>query len=122
MTFINDIHYFRIPVTNLEESIDWYTNCLRLKLRRRKEDELAVIEICEGGSLLVLVRADEDSRGHFTINNNPEFSVGFTSPEIHKFYEYLIGKGVKVDEIKEESGHFYFHFFDPNGNKLQAHW
>jgi hypothetical protein len=68
------------------------------------------------------VRADKDSRGHIMINKNPEFSVGFTSPEIHKFHEYLINEDVKVDEMKEDSGHYYFHFYDPTGNKLQVHW
>ncbi|WP_438350678.1 VOC family protein [Paenibacillus sp. FA6] len=58
MTFIGEIHYFRIPVTNLEDSVNWYTTCLGLKLRIRKEDD----------------------------------------------------------------GHYYFHFFDPSGNKLQVHW
>lgn len=121
MSFINEIHYFRIPVKDLEESVRWYTTCLGLKLRRKKEDELAVIEFGEG-PLLILVKADEDSRGHFIKEGNLEFSVGFTSAEIHKFYEYLIEQEVRVDEMKEEEGHYYFHFYDPSGNKLQVHW
>jgi hypothetical protein len=72
--------------------------------------------------LLVLVQADAESRGHFTIDGRPEFSVGFTSPDIHNFRDHLIGQGVEVDEMKEDSGHNFFHFFDPSGNKLQAHW
>lgn len=84
-------------------------------------EELAVIEL-NVGPLLVLVQADLESRGHFTKNGQPEFAVGFTSPNIHLLRERLVEHGVIVDEMKEDHGHLYFHFFDPNGNKLQAHW
>jgi hypothetical protein len=36
--------------------------------------------------------------------------------------QQLIEQGVEVDEMKEDNGHFYFHFYDPSGNKLQVHW
>jgi len=121
MSLISEIHYFRIPVINLEESIEWYTECLGLKLRRKKNEELAVIEIGDG-PLLILVKADKDSRGHFIRDGNLEFSIGFASAQIHKLYEHLIKHEVKVDEMKEEEGHYYFHFYDPSGNKLQVHW
>jgi hypothetical protein len=74
------------------------------------------------GPLLVIVKADADSRGHFLIEGTPEFSVGFTSPDIHNFREYLNELGVQVDAMQEDDGHYYFHFYDPSGNKLQAHW
>ena len=119
-TFIEQIHYFRIPVMNLDASVQWYTDCLGLNVRRRIEG-LAVMEV-QSDPLLVLVQADAESRGHFTIDGRPEFSVGVTSPDIQKFRDHLIGKGVEVDEMKEDNGHFYFHFFDPSGNILQAHW
>jgi catechol 2,3-dioxygenase-like lactoylglutathione lyase family enzyme len=117
---IEEIHYFRIPVIELDDSIRWYTEILGFTIRR-KTDELAVVEL-NTGPLLVLVKADPDSRGHFTRNDLLEFSIGFTSPNIHRLREVLIEQGVEVDEMKEEDGHFFFHFFDPSGNKLQAHW
>ena len=42
--------------------------------------------------------------------------------ELSKFHQHLINNQVKVDPIKEDNGHYYFHFYDPNGNKLQVHW
>lgn len=119
-SFLEEIHYFRIPVTDLEGSVHWYTNVLRLTLRRQTEGR-AVFVIGEG-PLFVIVKADADSRGHFLIKGTPEFSVGFSCPEIHDFREYLIEQGVQVDAMQEEAGHYYFHFYDPSGNKLQAHW
>ncbi|QGQ96097.1 VOC family protein [Paenibacillus psychroresistens] len=119
-SLIEEIHYFRIPVSELEDSVRWYTECLGFKLRRMTE-ELAVVEL-NAGPLLILVKADSDSRGHFTRNGEFEFAVGFTSPNIQRLRESLIESGVEVDDMKEEDGHFFFHFFDPSGNKLQAHW
>jgi len=117
---IEEIHYFRIPVADLSVSVSWYTECLGLTLRRREGDK-AVLEL-PAGALLVLVQADEHSRGHFSVDGQAEFSIGFSSPEIHRLRQHLSEQGVTVDEMKEDNGHFYFHFFDPSGNKLQAHW
>ncbi|MDQ0060027.1 VOC family protein [Paenibacillus harenae] len=120
MSLIGEIHYFRIPVLSLEESVRWYTECLGFHLRRQNE-QLAVFELKEE-PLLVLLKADTNSRGHFLIDGKPEFSVGFTCPEIHKFRQQLMDQNVEVDEMNEEDGHFYFHFYDPSKNKLQIHW
>jgi catechol 2,3-dioxygenase-like lactoylglutathione lyase family enzyme len=120
MSLIQEIHYFRIPVNNLEESVQWYSDCLGFILRH-KNKELAVFEL-KAGPLLTLVKADSNSRGHFYKGGEPEFSVGFTSPDINQLRQKLIDYGVSVDEMKEDNGHYYFHFFDPSGNKLQVHW
>ncbi|MDQ1909688.1 VOC family protein [Paenibacillus sp. GD4] len=118
--WLEEIHYFRIPVTDLDDSVRWYVDVLRLVLRR-KTNERAVFEI-GGGPLLVLVKADPQSRGHFYVDGSPEFSVGFTCPDIHRFREHLVRHDVSVELMQEEGDHFYFHFYDPSGNKLQAHW
>lgn len=119
-SFLQDIHYFRMPVTDLHAAVCWYSDVLKLKLRRQTE-ERAVFEAGDG-PLLVLIQADPDSRGHFYVSGNPEFAVGFTCADIHGFRDYLIGEGTSVEEMHEEDGHYYFCFFDPSGNKLQAHW
>jgi catechol 2,3-dioxygenase-like lactoylglutathione lyase family enzyme len=118
-SLINGIHYFRIPVIDLGESVKWYTECLGFKLRHNRGD-LAVLEL-KTGPLLVLVQADKDSRGHFTINDQPEFSIGFTTSEIEKLHKHLSDHGIEVDEIQMDNGHHFFYFYDPTGNKLQVH-
>lgn len=118
-SLIHEMHYFRIPVLDLQESITWYTECLGFRLRH-SDEKLAVIEL-KSGPLLILVKADQDSKGHFTVNGQVEFSIGFTTSNINKLHTYLTNQHVKVDEIQEDNGHNYFHFFDPSGNKLQVH-
>lgn len=118
-SLIHEMHYFRIPVLNLQKSITWYTECLGFQLRHT-DGKLAVIEL-GSGPLLILLKADSDSRGHFTINGQAEFSIGFTTSNINELHTYLTNQDVKVDEMQEDNGHSYFHFFDPSGNKLQVH-
>lgn len=118
-SLFDGIHYFRVPVVDLSESVSWYSECLKFKLRFNRGD-LAVYDV-GAGPLLVLVEADKASRGHFLVDGQPEFSVGFTTANIDKLYEYLVSQGVKVETIEEDEGHQFFYFYDPNGNKLQVH-
>ncbi|MFE7065117.1 VOC family protein [Sutcliffiella sp. NPDC057660] len=117
--FLEQIHYFRVPVNNLEQSIQWYTEILGLQLRFN-QDNLAVLAL-KSGPLYVLVEADHDSRGHFTVKGNPEFSVGFVTSRIREFHTYLTTRDVQVESMQEDQGHNFFYFYDPSGNKLQVH-
>ncbi len=121
-SFIEQVHYIRIPVRDLEQSAKWYRDVLGLKLLTITEDPFAILRVNEGPFLITLVPADDETFAHFTIDNQPAFSVGFTCPELPEFHQHLTENGVNVDDIKEDKGHAYFHFYDPNGNKLQVHW
>ena len=121
-SFIEQVHYIRIPVKNLEESAHWYRDILGLQLLTITEDPFAIMKVNEGPFLLILVPTEDDTFAHFTIGNVPAFSIGFTSPKLSEFHAHLIENGVKVEEIKEDNGHAFFYFFDLNGNKLQVHW
>ncbi|SES62277.1 Catechol 2,3-dioxygenase [Oceanobacillus limi] len=121
-SFIDKVHYIRIPVKDLDQSATWYKDVLGLQLVTITEDPFAIMKINEGHFLLILVPTPDETFAHFTINNEPAFSIGFTSPELSKFHQHLKNNGVEVEEFKEDNGHAYFHFYDPNGNKLQVHW
>lgn len=121
-SFIEQVHYIRIPVKDLEQSAQWYRDVLGFQLLNITDDPLAIFKVNEGAFLLILVPTDDETFAHFTINNESAFSIGFTSPELSKFHQHLINNQVKVEDIQEDNGHAYFHFYDPNGNKLQVHW
>ena len=120
-SFIEQVHYIRIPVKNVEQSAQWYRDMLGLQLLNVTE-ELAAIKVNEGPFLLILIPTEDETFAHFTVNQEQEFSIGFTSPKLAEFHQHLKDHKVKVDEIKEDNGHAFFHFYDPDGNKLQAHW
>ncbi|CDO03633.1 Glyoxalase-like domain protein [Oceanobacillus picturae] len=121
-SFIEQVHYIRIPVRDLNQSSHWYRDVLGLQLLSITEDPYAIIKVNEGPFLLILVPSEDETFAHFTIENEPVFSIGFTSPDLSGFHQHLIDHGVKVEDIVEDNGHAYFHFFDPNDNKLQVHW
>jgi catechol 2,3-dioxygenase-like lactoylglutathione lyase family enzyme len=120
-SFIEQVHYIRIPVKDVKQSAHWYKDVLGLQLVNMAE-ELAALKVNEGPFLLILIPTEDETFTHFTVNQEQEFSIGFTSPELAKFHQHLLDHKVKVDEIKEDAGHAFFHFYDPDGNKLQAHW
>ncbi|WP_404407901.1 VOC family protein [Jeotgalibacillus malaysiensis] len=121
-SFIEHLHYIRIPVRDLEQSVQWYKNILGFKLLTITEDPFAIFKISEGPQLITLVPTENETFIHFTIDNKSAFSLGFASPELEAFHQHLIDHGVQVEDIQEDQGHAYFIFYDLNGNKLQAHW
>ena len=120
-SFIDQVHYIRIPVKHMELSAQWYRDVLGFHILNNTQ-ERAILIINEGSFLLILVPTEDETFSHFTIDNKQEFSIGFTSPELSKFHQHLIDHQVTVEDIKEDNGHAFFHFYDPNGNKLQVHW
>ncbi|RIW38549.1 VOC family protein [Bacillus salacetis] len=121
-SFIENVHYIRIPVRDVNQSAEWYRDVLGLQLLTITEDPFAILKINEGPFLLALVPTPDDTFAHFTIDNEPAFSIGFTSPELTAFHRHLVDNGVKVEAVKEDNGHSYFCFYDLDGNKLQVHW
>lgn len=117
---IGEIHYLRVPVTDLESAVRWYTECLGFQHAWTTED-MAMVKLVSG-QMLVLQKADAGSYSHFTKDGQPVESITFTSAEIRRLHQHLINNGVQVDEIKEDGHHLLFHFFDPDGNKFQVHW
>lgn len=120
-SYIEQVHYIRIPVKDLEQSAQWYRDVLGLQLINNTE-ELAILKVNEGPFLLILVPTKDKTFAHFTIDNEQEFSIAFTSPQLSEFHQHLMSHRVKVEDIQEDNGHAFFHFYDPNGNKLQVHW
>lgn len=120
-SFIEQVHYIRIPVIDITVSASWYEEILGFKKVDQKQDRV-VFKVGEGSFLLVLIQNLDEAFSHFKKDGEDEFAIGFSSPEIRKFHTHLIEQNVKVDPIQEDEGHLYFHFYDPSGNKLQVHW
>ena len=91
-SFIEQVHYIRIPVKNLELSTKWYNNVLELKLLNNTEN-FAIFKVNEGPLLLILVPTEDETFSHFTIDNNHEFSIGFAIPEFEINFKH-IGKSI----------------------------
>lgn len=120
-SYIEQLHYVRIPVRDLTGSTGWYTHILGLQLLDQSTGR-AILKLNEGPLLLVLIQTENDSFSHFVSDGQSQFSLGFSSPELTIFRQHLINHQVEVDELQEDNGHLFFHFYDPSGNKFQVHW
>ena len=75
-SFIEQVHYIRIPVKDLALSAQWYRDVLGLQLLNNTE-ERTIFKVNEGPLLLILVPTDDETFSHFTIDKDQEFSIGF---------------------------------------------
>ncbi|MFC4559220.1 VOC family protein [Virgibacillus kekensis] len=99
-----------LEVTDIEKSIEWYTDVLDLELRWfQKEGGYAAIEI--GETPLTLVRASE-------VKPATHCQFNFFTNDIKAAHERLQENNVDVDEIVDYGDVLSFEFRDPDGNIL----
>ncbi|WP_018758027.1 VOC family protein [Paenibacillus terrigena] len=118
--FIEGIEYTEIPVSDLDQAIDWYCNKLGAKLGFRNA-ELAYVDFSIGPSLF-LVKTNDLTTSTFLVNGKDHYTVGFRVKDIEGFYHYLLELGTEVNEIIDEGniGRF-FTFYDPFRNMFDVH-
>ena len=111
-----------IPVTNVENSYEWYVNKLGAELSYKDEDK-AILNFANQSIFLVKSK-DNQSSNFYDSYGVERFSItfevnGLTALEaIHRDY---IDKEIRVGEI-ENRGHSgrNFVFFDLDGNKFDV--
>ncbi|CAG7637386.1 VOC family protein [Paenibacillus allorhizosphaerae] len=118
--YIEGIEYTEIPVSDLEQALDWYCNKLGAKLGFRNKD-LAYVDFAMGPSLF-LVKTADDTSATFLVNGEDHYTIGFRVRNIVGFHEHLLQLGAKVGKIIDEGniGKF-FTFYDPFGNMFDVH-
>jgi len=118
--YIEGIEYTEIPVSNLEQAIDWYCNKLGAKLGFRNE-ERAYVDFAMGPSLF-LVMTNDNTTSTFIVNGEDHYTIGFRVKNIEGFHNYLIELGAEVGKIIDEGsiGKF-FTFYDPFRNMFDVH-
>ena len=111
-----------IPVTNVENSYEWYVSKLGAELSY-KDDDKAILNLANQS--IFLVKSKENQRSNFYDWYGEErFSITFevngltALEELHKDF---ISKDIRVGEI-ENRGHSgsNFVFFDLDGNKFDV--
>ncbi|WP_152655523.1 VOC family protein [Oceanobacillus sp. CFH 90083] len=111
-----------IPVTNVEQSAEWYINKLGAALSYKDEDK-AILNLANQS--FFLVKSSERQNSNFTdIYGEERFSLTFEVDglaSLQALHEELIANEVRVGEI-ENRGHTgrNFVFYDLNGNKFDV--
>ncbi|MGZ9585344.1 VOC family protein [Paenibacillus marinisediminis] len=103
-----------VYVSDLERSVQWYTNILGLQVRWNMQ-EYAILSVADGETPLTLMQSTEEQ---LIIPTGEQFN--FFTPDIDKAYVHLSEQGVSVGEMNVDGGVKFFTFKDPDGNVLGA--
>lgn len=122
------IGYVYVPTTNIDESIEWYTNNLSFKLMNKFQDRgsyLAVLHHPHKNSIALLLIETKDKQALEISRNGNSFPImAINCPDIEFTHRYLKSQGINVEELLTlgagEARYFYFR--DNQGNLLEAAW
>lgn len=122
------IGYVYVPTSNIDESIEWYTQHLELHLINKFQDRgsyLAVLHHPHKNSIaLLLIETEDKDRLEIVRNGRPFPIMAINCPDIEFTHSALKGNGVEVEDIQTlgagEAKYFYFR--DNQGNYLEAAW
>ncbi len=116
-----------IPVSNIQQSIDWYNKILGIKAVH--QDETAAMLHLQGGNLIgvptiYLVQTNEVTRLAFKNSNSGVIHsiIDFYMRDLERFHFFLKQEGIKVTDLNfsPNSNMGGFGFEDPDGNLLSA--
>lgn len=123
---ISKIATVEVPVTDLKQSIQWYTRVLGLKIHHQGEKDAMLLFSETGTATIYLVETSEKSRlSFYNTNTGVTHSViDFYTPNLKGFYEYLTDQNVEVGtynaDLEDTESNGGFGFKDPDGNMLSA--
>jgi catechol 2,3-dioxygenase-like lactoylglutathione lyase family enzyme len=123
-TFITHIATLEIPVSNLEQSIEWYIDILEVKVHFKGEHAAMLSFEATGVPTLYLVETSDDNKLSFknTHTDIVHSVIDFYTADLNGLYNSLIGKNVWVTPLNIDPDHGFggFGFKDPDGNLLSA--
>ena len=109
------IDHNQVPVMDLDQSIDWYVRILGFTLVDKPNDDLAVLSLSSGSTLL-LWKSTDKTRANFVKNGEITPVIFFETKDIKKLQDNLIEHDVKIASITDEGFAKFMRFYDPNGN------
>lgn len=122
------VGYSYLPTTKIDDSINWYTKNLGLKLISKFEDRgsyIAVLHYPHKNAIALVLIETEDCRPLEIIRNGNKFPVmAMDCPNIEYTHKILKENGVEVEDINVlgNGEAKYFYFKDNEGNLLEATW
>ncbi|GGA44883.1 VOC family protein [Psychrobacillus lasiicapitis] len=107
---LNQIGTVFIPVSNIENARDWYSDILGLKTEGKIEFGHLYVIPMEGTGIVLDSKIHSEER----IFKTPPFHLN--TKNIEEAFQYMRNKGVNL--ITEIEHNHYFNFKDPDGNIL----
>lgn len=124
------VGYTYISVSNIEESIKWYQEILRLELIDRFTDrgsKIAIFHFADKSSCAIVLVETSEVKPLKIIRDNKEHPyLSIASSNLDITYQYLLEKQVnittEIESLGDASEARYFYFTDPDGNLFEASW
>ncbi len=121
--FISRIATIELPVSNLENSIDFYMNVIGVHLEYKGEREAMLSFGQRGVPTIYLVQTEEVIPVSFfdTHSKSARSFIDFYTPTLKDFYQWLKENKIEVGSLNvNEDGLGSFCFKDPDGHLLNA--
>lgn len=109
------IDHNQVPVIDLDKSIEWYVSILGFKLVDKPNNDLAVLSLSSGSTLLLWKTSDK-TQANFVKNGETMPVIFFETKDIKKLQEKLINHDVKIASFSDEGFAKFMRFYDINGN------
>ncbi|MDM5197572.1 VOC family protein [Fictibacillus enclensis] len=122
--FVSHIATVELPVGDLNQSVEFYTRVLGVKVIF-KGDKNAMLSFQSKGVPTLFLVETEGNGGLSFRNSNTEVIhsvIDFYTPKLEEFYTWLKENGVEVGtfNLDKETGLGGFGFKDPDGNLISA--
>ncbi|MDR0286573.1 MAG: VOC family protein [Clostridiales bacterium] len=108
-----------IAVNNLDESVNFYTEIVGLKIERRFNagDNTEIAFLSCGNETKIELICNKNAKTAYTEN---KVTLGFETESLEKITEHLKNKGIQSSEPFQPNPHIKFIYItDPNGVKIQ---
>lgn len=120
--YISRISSVEIPVSNLEDSIKWYTQVFGLEIQFQDKNSAMLTFDAIGVPGIFLCETKDNSRLHF-VNSNTEIThsvIDFYTSDLKGFHSHLIQQGIEVGALNMNTEYDVggFGIKDPDGNML----
>lgn len=111
----NRVDTIFVHVTDLEKSVEWYSNLLGLEVKGEVQGPIYTFEMGEGRPGLTLDNHCFDDNYVFVPQNQPLFNLN--TEDIDAAYQFVNQRGIEiVQEIQSFPDLSEFTFKDPDGN------
>lgn len=114
-SYLNQLRFNDIPVSNLEKSLEWYHSLLGFDVQY-KNDEIGILRLERGPALILTGPNFRSSNGELSMEGKAVPIIGIETHQIDELYRYLRSKSVTVTAIREDSFGRFFGFIDPDGH------
>jgi catechol 2,3-dioxygenase-like lactoylglutathione lyase family enzyme len=108
-----------VPVSDLEQAVDTYTNVLGLKLTTANEEKKFVeMATVEGGPSIVLFVPSSNAEEQPGIKTG----VVFVTDSIYDFHKVLVDEGIEftIKPQRDDKGRLIARFMDDDGNEFEV--